>query len=149
MHNFIFNWLKGACGQVLDPLKNISPRKKIFFELFYLFLFEKLKNVNQQWSYKIFKHWLNLRATHAVNHTNFIKFTDLFWTVANRRITVICAMDSSTIPHTHFFAQRHSLTFRRKKHVLWNYKGKGSLWVWISGQPLGHFQNYFEKRWTI
>jgi hypothetical protein len=36
-----------------------------------------------------------------------------------------------------------------KNMFLRNYKAKGSLWAWISGQPLDHFQNYFGIRWLI
>ncbi len=58
-----------------------------------------------------------------------VLFTPCSWAqtskVAKSRITVICGLDRSTIPHAHFFDWRHSLTFRRKKHVLWIYKGKG------------------------
>ncbi len=59
----------------------------------------------------------------------FVMFTSCSWTQTSKPakigIHTICALDSSTIPHTHFFDQQHSLTFRRKKHIPQELQGKG------------------------
>ncbi len=82
----------------------------------HVFQIPELKHIYPE-SHTNYLHFKN--NNQVKTHKFFVMFAPFFWTQTSKPakigIYTICALDMSTIAHTHFLDQQHSLTFRRKK----------------------------------